>query len=459
MGLQLYRQAVENSGLAAASSRQAQEGERPPGVVRSRWRRGFLWTPLRVVLIYAMLGLLWIGFSDQVLQLVVRDAALRDRLQTVKGAFFVLATSAVLFELVRRGHRRLLTFGTEIRAAVESMADGVLVIDSAEIVEVNHAAVELLGASGKHEVLGDLESFVHRFQPRAVDGTPLSLAELAASAALRGERSTRDEVLRRVDGSDVVVNVAAAPVVGLGDRALTISVLREVSHAPRLETMRDEFLATAAHELKTPLAVVKAYAQLVQRRVPAEAPALAVVQRQVDRMTRLVQHLLDASRLRLEPGAGPRERFDLSLLVSEVIDRVREADPGRQLTLVAPGPVSVRGDRDRIGRVVQSLLDNAVRFSPRGGPIETRVVLDADRAEVSVTDHGLGIPLDRQERIFERYYRAHAGTADDYGGLGLSLDMSKEIVTRHSGRIWFESAPGQGSTFHFSLPAGTEAEP
>ncbi len=450
---------MENSGLAPASPRPAQEGEPSPDAVRSRWWRSFPWTPPRVVVVYAMLGLLWIAFSDQLLEVVVHDAALRDRLQTVKGALFVLVTSALLFELVRRGQKRLLTFGTEIRAAVESMVDGVLVIDDTGVVEANRAAVELLGASGKQEVLGDLEAFVRRFQPRATDGTPLAVADLAAAAAVRGARATRDTMLRRLDGRDIVVNVSAAPVAAPGDTRLAISVFRDVSNAHRLETMRDEFLATAAHELKTPLAVVKAYAQLVQRRVPAEAPALAVVQRQVDRMTRLVQHLLDASRLRLDPGAGPRERFDLSLLVSEVIERMRETDAGHQLTLVAPGPVSVQGDRERIGRVVQTLLDNAVRFSPRGGPVETRVALTAGEAEVSVTDHGLGIPLDRQERIFERYYRAHAGTPEDYGGLGLSLDMSREIVTRHGGRIWFESAPGQGSTFHFALPAGKEPEP
>jgi signal transduction histidine kinase len=411
-----------------------------------------------VVIVYAVLGLLWVAFSDRVLELLVPDAVVRDQLQTLKGGLFVLVTSAVIFELVRRGQRRLVSFGTEIRAAVESMADGVLVVEANEIVEANRAAVELLGAAGKQEILGDLESFVQRFQPRCTDGTPLTRSDLAAAAGLGGARSSCDTVLRCLDGIEIVVNVSAAPVIAPGGTSLTIAVLRDVSNAHRLETMRDEFLATAAHELKTPLAVVKAYAQLVQRRVPAEAPALAVVQRQVDRMTRLVQHLLDASRLRLDPGGGPRDRFDLSLLVSEVIDRMRQADSGHELDLVSPGPVTVRGDRDRIGRVVQSLLDNAVRFSPRGGPIETRVLSNTDEAVVSVTDHGLGIPLDRQERIFERYYRAHAGTAEDYGGLGLSLDMSREIVTRHGGRIWFESTPGQGSTFHFSLPAGKEPE-
>jgi signal transduction histidine kinase len=412
-----------------------------------------------VVIVYAMVGLLWIALSGRVLEAFVPDPHLRDRLELLKGAAYVLVTSVLLYELVRRSQSRLLTFGTEIRAAVESMADGVLVIDATGIVEANRAAVELLGASSKQDVLGDLESLVQRFRLRSTDGAPLGTSDLAVLAASRGARSARDTLLRRLDGRDIVVSVSAAPVVAPGDTSLVVAVLRDVSHAHRLETMRDEFLATAAHELKTPLAVVKAYAQLVQRRVPAEAPALAVVQRQVDRMTRLVQHLLESSRLRLDPGTGARERFDLSLLVSEVIDRIRETDAGHQLTLVAPGPISVQGDRDRIGRVVQSLLDNAVRFSPRGGPIEARVLLGADEAEVSVTDHGLGIPLDRQERIFERYYRAHAGTAEDYGGLGLSLDMSREIVTRHGGRIWFESTPGQGSTFHFTLPAGKEPEP
>jgi two-component system phosphate regulon sensor histidine kinase PhoR len=371
---------VEPSGLAGASSGQPQ-GERP-AAAGSRWWRSLPWSPPRVVIAYLFVGLVWIAFSDRMLVLLVPDAVLRDRLQTVKGGFFILATAAILFELVRRGQRRLLTFGTEIRAAVESMVDGVLVLDASGIVEANRAAVELLGASSKQLLLGSLDAFVRRFQPRTTDGAPIPTADLACSQALRGARVTREAVLRREDGRDIVVSVSAAPVVASGDAGLTITVFRDVSHAHRLETMRDEFLATAAHELKTPLAVVKAYAQLVQRRNPAEAPALSVVQRQVDRMTRLVQHLLDASRLRLDPGTGTRERFDLSLLVSEVIERVRVTETGHHITLVAPDPVSVQGDRDRIGHVIHSLIDNAIRFSPRGGPIEARVALHGEEARV-----------------------------------------------------------------------------
>jgi signal transduction histidine kinase len=88
--------------------------------------------------------------------------------------------------------------------------------------------------------------------------------------------------------------------------------------------------------------------------------------------------------------------------------------------------------------------------------VAVRVARQAGEVVVSVQDHGLGIPADRQDRIFERFYRAHAGTAQDHGGLGLGLGMSRESVSRHGGRMWFESAPGRGSTFHFSLPLAAE---
>ena len=117
----------------------------------------------------------------------------------------------------------------------------------------------------------------------------------------------------------------------------------------------------------------------------------------------------------------------------------------------------MHADRERLARVITSLVDNAVRFSPHGGPVSAQVDAREGEAIFSVEDHGLGIPAERQARIFERYYRAHAGTAQDYGGLGLGLDISREIVARHGGQMWFESTPGNGSTFHFSLPLAEEA--
>ena len=448
---------MERNGAAAADSGPAQ-GPPSPVAVRPRWWHAFPWTPPRVVIAYAVTGLIWLAVARRALSLL-RDTALRDELWTAQGVAFVLVSAALFLGLARRAQTNLVRIGTEVRAAVESMPDGVLLLDGDNVVEANRTAVELLGAGGKGELLGNVQLFVARFQPRTADGSPLPASELPTARALRGERVTQELAVRRGDGQEAVLSLAAAPVVGEGMGGLVVMVFRDVSAAHRLESMRDEFLATAAHELKTPLAVVKAYAQLVQRRAPAEAPALAVVERQVDRMTRLVQHLLDASRLRLDPGAGPTERFDLARLAAEVVEGVRRAATGHDLQLCAPAPALVQGDRERVARVLRSLLDNAVRFSPRGGPVVTSVEAGGGEVVVSVADRGLGIPEDRQARIFERYYRAHAGTADDYGGLGLSLDTSREIVSRHGGRIWFESTPGQGSTFHFSLPAAQGIRP
>ncbi len=409
---------------------------------------------------YAILSISWIAFSDRALEVLVRDPHERELAQTLKGAVFVAFTSALLFLLIRRGERGLRALGSELRATIDSMADAVLVVDEGRrIVEANRAALQLCGVESKDALLGPLEDWGRRFELRTVDGVVLPFERYASLRALTGDAHTRyDAILRRPDGTDVFVSVSASPVERSGGAPLAVTVLRDVSAGRRLDEIREEFLSTAAHELKTPLAVIKAYAQLMQKREPGEAQALSVIQRQVDRLSRLVQHLLDTSRLRLDEGEGRRERFDVAALAAEVLDRMRPGAPGHDIRLDAH-PAVVVADRERIGRVITSLLDNAVRFSPDGGAVEARVEPNGEEVTVSIRDRGLGIPPERQAHVFERFYRAHAGTPDDYGGLGLGLDMSREIVRRHGGRMWFESAPGVGSTFRFSLPLVVEAPP
>jgi signal transduction histidine kinase len=424
----------------------------------SRWWRAHPHAAARIAGIYAILGFAWIAFSDRLVVALSPDPAVHDRLQTVKGTFFVLVTAAILFVLVRRSERGVRALGAEVRATVDSMSDGVILVDERLlVVEANRAIVALLGADSKEQLLGPVASWRDRFQLRSLDGVPLPPDRYAVARVLAGEPVAQyDAILRRLDGRDVYVSVAASRVVRPDRAPLAVAVFRDVSAARRLDEIREEFLSTAAHEFKTPLAVIKAYAQLMARREPAEQRALAVIQRQVDRLSRLVQHLLDSSRLRLEAGAGRPERFDLAALAREVVERTRPSAPGHQLDVSADAPVPVVADRDRMERVIVCLLDNAVRFSPDGGPIRVMVEAIGGEATVSVADRGVGIPPERQPQIFERYYRAHAGTAHDYGGLGLGLETSRQVVERQGGRMWFESAPGAGSTFHFGLPLQAE---
>jgi signal transduction histidine kinase len=324
-------------------------------------------------------------------------------------------------------------------------------------VEANRAAMTLLGAGSKQDILGPLEDWGRRYQLRGPDGTPVPFERYASVRALAGEANPRyGAVLRRTDGTDVFVSVSASPVDRTDGERLVVAVLRDETARRRLDEQRDDFLSTAAHEFKTPLAVVKAYAQLLRRRDQPDPQALAVIERQVDRLSRLVQQMLDASRLRLDAGNGRLERFDLSALADEIVSALRPAAPRHALRVRAERPAPVLGDRDRIGRVLTCLVDNAVRFSPSGGDVEAQVDATGGEVTVAVRDQGVGIPPERQAHLFERFYRAHAGTPQDYGGFGVGLDLAREIVERHGGRIWFESAPGAGSTFHFSLPAARE---
>ncbi len=411
-----------------------------------------------MVAIYAAVGIVWIACSDAVVRVLFPSPGAHEIAQTLKGIFFIAATSLLLYVLVRRGERGLKRLGAEVRATVDSMADAVLIVDGrSRIVEANRAAVTLLGAASKQDTLGSLEEWGRRYQLRSPDGIPVPFDRYASVRALEGEPNPRyGAVLRRADGTDVFVSVSAAPVDRPEGDRLVVAVLRDETARRRLDEQRDEFLSTAAHEFKTPLAVVKAYAQLLRRRDGPDAQALAVVERQVDRLSRLVQQMLDSSRLRLDGGNGRLERFDLSALADEILSGLRAAAPHHALRLRADRPAPVLGDRDRIGRVLTCLLDNAVRFSPSGGDVEAQVEATNGQVTVAVRDQGVGIPAERQGHVFERFYRAHAGTPQDYGGLGVGLDLAREIVERHGGRIWFESAPGAGSTFHFSLPAARE---
>jgi len=420
---------------------------------RSRWWRRQPGAASRIAVLYATLGFAWIVFSDRLAAGLTSDPSVHARLQTAKGAFYVLVTAALLFALIRRSERRIRTLGAEVRATVDSMADGVLLVDErSRIVEANRAVVALLGASSKAEILGPVADWGTRFRLRAPDGAPLTISAEIERVLREGAVAQFDALLRRRDRGEVFVSVAASPVARAGRAPLAVAVLRDMSAARRLDEMKEEFLATAAHEFKTPLAVVKAYAQLMARREPAEQRALGVIQRQVERLTRIVQQLLDSSRLRLEHGAGHPQPFDLAALAREVAERMRSSAPAHALEVQADGPRVVEADPERIERVITCLVDNAIRFSPGGGPIVVLVAARDGEARVSVADRGVGIPAERQAHLFERYYRAHAGTPQDYGGFGVGLEMARLVVERQGGRMWFESAPGAGSTFHFGLP-------
>ncbi|HTP50914.1 MAG TPA: HAMP domain-containing sensor histidine kinase [Anaeromyxobacteraceae bacterium] len=417
-------------------------------------------TPLRVVVTYAAVGGLWILFSDRLLDQLVAPGPLNVALQTAKGWVFVLAGAALLYLLMRRDARQRAAVAAQVRAVLDSIEDAILVVDpGAHVVDANRAALGMFEGLLRGEVEIPLLDLAKASQMRMADGSPV-LPDAFLPARVEGETLHRAAVvLHRGEGREVQAEVTAAPILERpgGPLRFAVVVLRDVSELRRRDELQDEFLATAAHEFKTPLAVIKAYVQLLQRRSTGEAAALEVVSRQVDRLSRLVQQLLEVARLKQGGPELALAEYDLSAQVREVLGRMNRMGGGQRLQATATAPAAVRADRDRIDQVLVSLLDNALKFSPHGGEVVVSVDRAGTEAVVSVRDSGLGIPPERQRQLFRRYYRAHEGDPDDRGGFGLGLDLAREIVSRHGGRVWFESETGSGSTFFFSLPLAPEA--
>jgi len=177
------------------------------------------------------------------------------------------------------------------------------------------------------------------------------------------------------------------------------------------------------------------------------------IDRGANRIDKIVQELLDISQLQLGKFTLSTVDFDLGALVGRVVRRVASTSTAHVLRFDPPKAVLVRADPHRIEWIVTHILENALRYSPGGGVVEIGVAR-GDTPTLSIRDSGVGIPVERQLRIFERFYRAHTGTPHDVGGLGVSLYISREIVHRSGGEMWFESEPGKGSTFFVRLPGG-----
>ncbi len=223
-----------------------------------------------------------------------------------------------------------------------------------------------------------------------------------------------------------------------------------------LERLRRDLVANVSHELKTPITALRAHLENLMDGVEQpDRTTLAVMLDQADRLGRLVEQLLDLSRL--ESGLVPLELEPLALapLVHQVGREIALARPDGMIEFrnEVPGDLPrVLADRERIHQVLFNLLDNAFRFTPAGGSVAVRAERVGDECEVSVEDTGPGIPEEHLPLVFERFYRVDSGRARDAGGTGIGLAIARSVVDAHGGRIWAERAPGGGSAFRFVLP-------
>ncbi len=229
-------------------------------------------------------------------------------------------------------------------------------------------------------------------------------------------------------------------------------------------------MSVASHELKTPVTAMSGFLQVALRRIkkrldaghpdPKEwaveqrtiADQLVIVQRQTTKLARLIDELLDVSRIQSGRVEFQFDPMDVGHLATEVAERMQATTSTHTISVETSGPVPIVADRDHLEQVLNNLIANAVKYSPEGGEISVRVALESGEAAIAVRDSGIGIPAEELEAVFGLFYRSPDRRARDVGGMGLGLYISKEIVDRHGGRIWAESELGKGTTFEVRLP-------
>ncbi len=232
---------------------------------------------------------------------------------------------------------------------------------------------------------------------------------------------------------------------------------REIAERRRAESMRDEFLSVAAHELKTPLTSLRGFAQLLLRQagesgVPTRLrPALDAVDRQSAKLGLLVGQLLDVSRLEAGRLALDRQPTDLVPLVRGVVAAIGATSRRHDFQVRGLATAVAFADPLRFEQVVANVIDNAVKYSPKGGPVDVEISGAGGRIRMVVTDHGLGVPPEHRPRIFDRYFQAHA--ARRLGGMGLGLYISRQIVELHGGTIEASFPEGGGTSVTITIPA------
>lgn len=325
-------------------------------------------------------------------------------------------------------------------------------------------SIELLETGKPISVTGNLDQIRARLSPehwKALDRYPV---HSWVTVPLR--------VTGKLIGTVTVFRYREAPTYSVDDHvwlqevadraALSIGNAKLYEDAKRAVQLREDFMSIASHELKTPLTPLKMQLQLlshlVQTGVAVAGPleeklktVIAASDQQIARLTRLVDDILDATRLRTGRFALRREQVDLSSLISSVIQRLQDGDENarRQIKFLPAQLKSGFWDRLRIEQVVTNLLTNAFKFG-RGKPIIVRMWTHEDQAVFSVQDFGIGIAKENHERVFERLERAVS--LQQYGGLGMGLYIARQIIELHGGRILLDSKEGEGSTFTVELP-------
>ena len=241
-----------------------------------------------------------------------------------------------------------------------------------------------------------------------------------------------------------------------------VFVLHDVTKDKEIDKMKSDFVSNVSHELRTPLTSIKSFSELIlddldTMDIEIRKRFLGIIRDEAERLTRLISDILDLQKIQTNNMKWHMENVELSQVIENSMLTFSELAKMKRLHLSCEtqGDLPlVYGDRDRLQQVLINLISNAIKFSKENGQIRMQATEAPEGVLLSVSDNGIGIPADKRERVFERFYQVDGSATKERGGTGLGLAISKEIVEHHGGRIWVESKVGEGCTFSFVIPRG-----
>lgn len=405
---------------------------------------------------------------------VFRRIAVRSRRMQLPGErAFVLSHGMDVTE--QHEAEEALHLATRQRELIlKAAGDGIYGIDlDGKLTFINETGAKALGYTAAELVGRDVHELIHHSH---ADGTPYSRSTSPILQALRRCEAIRmrDEVFWRKDGAAIPVEYSANPIMDDGRINGMVVAFQDVSERRRLEKMKDEFISTVSHELKTPLTSLRASLGLVQsgaldKRPEKQRQMIDIAIGNCDRLIRLVNDILDFDRGEKGRLQLDRRPVEPMILLRRAADVAHNAAAQARIDFGIEGNAPpVLADEERVLQVLNELVGNALKFSPEGTTIrlaaqavssDAQGTSNSGTSEVCfmVEDEGRGIAPEKLERIFERFQQGDASDSRALGGTGLGLALCRSIVEQHGGRIWAESEPGKGSRFLFTLPAATAA--
>ncbi len=337
------------------------------------------------------------------------------------------------------------------RVLFEHSADGITILDkSGKRIYATPSRKNILGWDPKEGYKDNIFKILH---PDDVVRIKKDFAQVLQNPK---ESITTTFRVRHKEGGWVWVEATGTNLLHIQIIGGVVINYRDITERKQIENRKDDFISMASHELKTPVTSVKAFAQILQKLPEIQNTKSKVylekMDTQINKLTKLIIDLLDVSKIHKGKLDFREEKFDFDQLVEETVDTISQTVSTHRILIEGKTNSKIIGDTDRISQVIINLLTNAVKYSPKADEVIVRLARSNNTVIMAVQDFGIGIPVNHQQKIFERFYRVNESEDRSFAGLGIGLYISSEIISRHGGEMFVKSKTGEGSIFSFILP-------